>query len=118
MQKSGVQRPDNPSISLAVAVFILNQTPMTPMTTVAVILSRERNGRSQDMTILKRLLSSGFQTRSDTNHAVQPHKIVTGLKFLIWEVEGLYFLCYKNKGADQLCSYHAAYLRLCFHIIM
>ena len=37
-----------------------------------------------------------------------------GLKFLIKEVEDLYFLCSENKGADQLCGYSAADLRLCF----
>ena len=31
-------------------------------------------------------------------------------------VEGLYYLCSKNKGADQLRSYCAADLRLCFCI--
>ena len=29
---------------------------------------------------------------------------------------GLYHLCNKNKGADQLCGNHAADLRLCFCI--
>ena len=35
-------------------------------------------------------MSSGFPTRSDTNRAVQPQKIIRGLKFRIKEVEGLY----------------------------
>ena len=39
-----------------------------------------------------------------------------GLKFRIYEVEGLYFLCSENKGADQLCGYREADLRLCFRI--
>ena len=30
-------------------------------------------------------LPSGFPTRSDTNHAVQPQKMARGLKFLIYE---------------------------------
>ena len=34
---------------------------------------------------------SAFPTRSDTNQAVQPHKIARGLKFRIKEVEGLYY---------------------------
>ena len=46
--------------------------------------------------------SYSIPTRSDTNRAVQPQKIVRGLKFLIKEVEGLYYQCNKNKGADQL----------------
>ena len=39
-----------------------------------------------------------------------------GLKFRIKEVEGLYYLCSENKGADQLRSYCAADLGLCFRI--
>ena len=50
----------------------------------------------------------GSPTRSDTNRAVQPQKMARGLKFLIKEEEGLYYLCSKNEGSDQL-------LRLCFH---
>ena len=37
-------------------------------------------------------------------------------KFPIQEVEGLYYLCSENKGADQLCGYREADLRLCFRI--
>ena len=47
---------------------------------------------------------------------VQPHKMVRGLKFRIYEVEGLYYLCSENKGADQLRGYREADLRLCFRI--
>ena len=43
----------------------------------------------------------GFMTSSDTNQAVQPQKMVRGLKFQVKEVEGLCYLCSKNKGADQ-----------------
>ena len=56
----------------------------------------------------------GFPTRSDTNRAVQLQKIAKGLKFRIYKEEGLYYLCSENKGADQLRSYCAADLRLCF----
>ena len=45
---------------------------------------------------------------SDTNQGIQPHKMATGLKFQIWEEEGLFHLCSKNKGADQLQVYCAA----------
>ena len=38
------------------------------------------------------------------------------LKFRIKEVEGLYYLCSKNKGADQLRSYLEANLHLCYRI--
>ena len=34
----------------------------------------------------------------------------------MYEVEGLYYLCSKNKGADQLRGYREADLRLCFRI--
>ena len=50
------------------------------------------------------------------NRAVQPHKMARGLKFRIEEEEGLYYLCSKNKGADQLRCYREADLRLCFRI--
>ena len=58
----------------------------------------------------------GFLIRSDTNQAVQPQKIARGLKFRIKVVEGLYYQCRENKGADQLHSYREADLRLCFRI--
>ena len=31
-------------------------------------------------------------------------------------MEGLYYPCSENKGADQLCSYCTADLRLCFRL--
>ena len=39
-----------------------------------------------------------------------------GLKCIIHEVEGLYYPCGENKGADQLRGYREADLRLCFRI--
>ena len=51
--------------------------------------------------------SSGFPARSDTNRAVRSQKMARGLKFRIYEEEGLYYPCSGNKGAD---------LRLCFRI--
>ena len=39
-----------------------------------------------------------------------------GLKFRIYEVEGLYYLCSENKGADQLRGYREADLCLCFRV--
>ena len=56
-----------------------------------------------------------FPTWSDTNQAVQVQKIARVLKFQVKKVEGLYYLCSENKGADQLRGYHEAVLRLCFH---
>ena len=45
-----------------------------------------------------------FQTWSDTNQAVQLQKMARGKKFQILKIEGLYYLCSENKGADQLRS--------------
>ena len=50
------------------------------------------------------------------NHAVQLQKTVRGLKFRIKEVEGLFYPCSENKGADQVRGYREADLRLCFCI--
>ena len=61
-------------------------------------------------------LSSGLSTGSDTNRAVQPQKIARGLKFQVSEVEGLYYPCSENKGADQLRGCREADLGLCFRI--
>ena len=36
------------------------------------------------------------------------------LKFRIYEEDGMYYQFSKNIGADQLCGYHAADLRLYF----
>ena len=39
-----------------------------------------------------------------------------GLKFQIWEEEGLYYPISENKGADELRGYREADLCLCFRI--
>ena len=57
--------------------------------------------------VMKENLSSGFPTRSDTNRAIQPHKMTRGLKFQIKQVDGVYYLCIENKGADLLCCVFA-----------
>ena len=60
-----------------------------------------------------------FSTRSDTNRAVQPHKMVRGLKFRVYEVDGLYYLCSENKRvyafayAKRRFSHNEAHI-LCF----
>ena len=56
----------------------------------------------------------GFPTRLDTNWAVQSQ--ARSLKFRIDKEEELYYPSSKNKGADQLCSYCTADLRLCFRL--
>ena len=58
--------------------------------------------------------SSVFPTRSHTNRAVQSLNMARGLKFRIQEVEGLYYPCSENKGADQLRGYREADLHLLF----
>ena len=68
------------------------------------------------MSLDARKLVLGFLTRSDTNRAVQSQKMVRGLESQIYEVEGLYYLCGENKGADQLRGYREADLRLCFRM--
>ena len=50
---------------------------------------------------------------SDTNRSVQLRQMARSLKFRIKEEEELYYPCSENKGADQLCSYCTADLRLC-----
>ena len=57
-----------------------------------------------------------FPVWSDTNQAVQLQKKARGLKFRIHEVEGLYYPCSENKGADQLRGNRESDLRLCIGI--
>ena len=49
-----------------------------------------------------------FSSWSDANQAIQLQKIARGLKFRIYKVEGLYYLCSENKGADQRRGYREA----------
>ena len=57
-----------------------------------------------------------FPTWSDINQAVHPQKMARDLKFRIQIVERLYYPYSENKGPDQLRSYCAADLILCFRI--
>ena len=57
---------------------------------------------------VSRIMRKTFIGVSDTYQAVKPQKMARGLKFRIYEVEGLYNLFSKNKGADQLRGYCAA----------
>ena len=68
------------------------------------------------MSLVVRKPVFGVSDQANTNQAVQPHKMARGLKFRIYAEEGLYYLCGKNKGADQLRGYRTADLRLRFHI--
>ena len=49
----------------------------------------------------------GFNTRSDTNRAVQPQKMAEGLKFRIKEVVGLYY----PVTAKLICVFVFAYAK-------
>ena len=57
-----------------------------------------------------------FSNQADTNRAVKPWKMARGFKFKIYEVEGFYYRCSENKGADQLHGLREADLRLSFRI--
>ena len=57
-----------------------------------------------------------FPNRSDTNKAVQLQKTARSMKFRTLEVQGLYYPCSENKGADQLRGYREADLHLCFRL--
>ena len=53
--------------------------------------------------------------RFSTSPAVQAQKLARGLKILCLGSRGIVPYS-ENKSADQLHSYHAAHLYLCFHI--
>ena len=57
-----------------------------------------------------------FLNRPDTNRPVQSLKTARSFKFRIKVEEELYYPCSENKGADQLCGYREADLRLCFRL--
>ena len=57
-----------------------------------------------------------FPNRSDTNRPVQAQKKARSLKFRLYVEEELYYPSSENKGADQLCGYCEADLRLCFRL--
>ena len=58
----------------------------------------------------------GFRPGVTQTRLYKHRRQARGLKFRIQEVGGLYmyYLCSKNKGVDQLRSYCAVDLRLCF----
>ena len=65
---------------------------------------------------MKKKTVFGVSNRSDTNWPVQLQKMLRSLNFWNLVEEELYYPCSENKGADQLCSYCTADLRLCFRI--
>ena len=60
------------------------------------------SGVQKNMSRVMRKPTFWFPTWSNTNQAVQLQKMARGLKFRILVVEGLYYPCSENKGADQL----------------
>ena len=78
--------------------------------------SLDRPSPGDDVSRVMRKPTFWFPTWSDTNQAVQLQKTARGLKFHIYKVKGLYYLCSENKGADQLCGYRTTDMRLCFRI--
>ena len=73
-------------------------------------------GRGNYMSHLVGKPTIWFPNRSDTNRPVQAQKQARSLKFRIKEEEQVYYPCSENKGADQLCGYREADLRLCFRL--
>ena len=65
------------------------------------------------MSSVARKLSSELSTKSNTR---RQQKMARGLKFRIKRVNGYYYLCSEKETVDQLHSYRAADLRLCFRI--
>ena len=83
------------------------------------------------MNLVMREPVSGFPTRSDTNQAVQPHKMAKGLEFRTYKVEGLYYPSSETKAlisfavtaklicvfvfayAKRLFTHDAAHIRIC-----
>ena len=65
------------------------------------------------MLIIGGNLSSWFLTRFDTNQAILKALDTWYFRFKKKEVHILCFLCFENKGADQLYSYCTA--DLCFY---
>ena len=58
----------------------------------------------------------GVSDRSDINWSVNSQEKARSLKFVTYDEEKCYYPRSENKGANQLCSYCTADLRLCFCI--
>ena len=61
--------------------------------------------------ILRSRTSWQIKAMPGTSFFLQLQQMARGLKFRIKKVEGLYYICSENKGADR-----EADLRLCFRI--
>ena len=68
------------------------------------------------MSSVTRNFASELTTRSNARRAIRQQKMARGLKFRILKVNGYYYLCSEKETVDQLRSYRAADLRLCFLI--
>ena len=53
------------------------------------------------------------QVRKTQTRLYSLRRQATGMKFWIYIVEGLYYLCSENKGTVQLCSFCTPEMRLC-----
>ena len=73
-------------------------------TTLLVFLQCDSNPTEGKLSRITRKPAFGVSDRSITNCTAQPQKMARGLKFQIWEVEGLsyMYLCRESKGADKL----------------
>ena len=80
------------------------------LTKIIFKLSSNTHVISSSVCIMKPVF--GVFNQVDTNQPVWPHMVARGLQFQIYEVEGLYYLCSKIKGTDQLGGYCTADLHL------
>ena len=86
--------------------------------TVPTIVTIRETGRDNafNLRCVARKPVFGVSDQVRQKQAVQRQKMARGLKFRIEKAEGLYYLNIENKAADQLCSFCAADLLLCFHV--
>ena len=97
-------------------MFLLKFTTQSENTHTAYTTKVISNYSLYNMSRFMRKPTFLFPTWSDTNQAVHLQKMARGLKFQIKKVEGFYYLCSKNKGADQLCGPRICSVSLCSHM--
>ena len=90
--------------------------PVLENTCTDPVRHKQKKARGLKLSLCLRKPTIWVLTRSDTNQPVQSQKQARSLKFWIEEVEGLYYTCSENKGADQLRVCREADLRLCFRL--
>ena len=97
-------------------IFVIKVLTHSKTAELSAYIFQKFISRRNHMSRVMRKPAFWFPTWSDTNQTVQLQNMARGLKFRIYEEEGLYYPCSENKGADQLRGYREADLRLCFHI--